>query len=120
MHWKRWPYWARGGIIAVFFLLLLWTLGVSFGTSLLSSFTVPPVLLPLLATSRGIEPLFSCTVSWSPARPDCQGITELVVQALVWLIVFGLYMGVGACIGFLYGKLKTRKQRSTGFPLSQE
>ena len=108
MNWKNWPYWVKGGIIGAIVMILI--IGVDYvgacygGTKqeFCGYFTIMaslPLAFLLLGKLTAFE-IFSTKVS----------ITEYMVSAVI------LYFILGAFIGFLYGKYKSRKQFNTGSP----
>ncbi len=110
MHWKNWPYWVKGAILSlVIFAILLF---IQFQ---LSDYRNSHVWLnylrrffsyiPVAITWKLIVPL-SCKVAPHCLNPD------LVTAISLYLIE---YLGIGALLGYLYGKIKNRdKARVNG------
>lgn len=114
MNWKNWPYWVKGGAIALILPFLLYMLEVSFGTSIFSYMTVPLFVFPLFLIARSIENIFGCTIGSGilaiPDFPTCESISELLIGVSTWLFLIALYFTMGTLIGHFYGKFKNRRE----------
>ena len=117
-HWKSWPYWVRGGIIAVIFFIVLYILATTFNFYI-PRVTTPVLLFPFLTTYSILEKILGCTVGHglfvTPGLSSCDATTEFLVESVTWLLVATCYFVAGIGIGYLYGKWKSRKS-----PLAKE
>lgn len=92
-NWKHWPYWVRGGILT----LVVASMVVAFSHDL--SLAKQLLLLPVMMLTRGIYLfvyLFLSTLDFN-------------IDTLAYPIFIILYGGIGALLGYLYGKFKNRK-----------
>ena len=124
MHWKSWPYWAKGAIlfagiyaiIAAFsiigqmwmrlhpptgsFQFLEW-----FNIGLLAWLSIP------LFVWKPVLVLFGLDIV--PAINNTDLAFALIIVLISWFLI-------GAIVGSLYGKLKDRRQVKSGFPPARE
>lgn len=106
MGWKTWPYWLKGGIICLIIVILLTIIGVGIF-----------YLLGLVFQISGIIPLFSFIIAISPGL--FIGITLLGmsfksfsgIDAIITIIIsIIIYFIFGTFIGWIVGKVKSRRQ----------
>lgn len=106
MRWKNWSYWLRGGLIGIitFILLFIVSIPINVKTSFpVSSFSYYFPMIPLVVLSK----IFPESIKMFLGE-----IAVRVGGAWVFgvLINFMLIFLMGSLIGFLYGKIKNRKQ----------
>ena len=108
MGWKNWPYWVRGGGIAVLYVILYFL--VQNITQLNKVILI--VFFPLLIIYFLI---FAVVITYSggvlidSTQVDLQQVNTLgaiILNVLLFIVFFIL----GALIGFIIGKIKSRKQ----------
>lgn len=115
-NWKSWPYWVRGGSIALTLPVLLYLLaaGVRF---YIPTVTMSLVGIPLLLIGGIVEKIVGCTVGKGilavPGLSSCSVPLEFWINGVTILIIAACYFAIGSLIGYLYGKSKNRKQLST-------
>jgi len=114
--WKKLPYWAKGGIIGASIVILLAILNL-FVSSNDTSVILYPVIYAYLAfigLSLGVfTSLLSghFGISWNTFYVQCSNfmcpanITGVLISAVIWFLI-------GAIIGWIVGKVKSRKQNN--------
>ena len=100
--WKEWPYWLKGGVIITIIGLILFFVGILF--IYLDLFFNPchgDVCASGFLTSIGI--LFFSVFAWPMMLAQNQDI-------LIWTLIISILQLfiIGAIIGFIYGKIKSR------------
>ncbi len=96
MHWKNWPYWVKGGVIAGIVTLIIGGYYILYdGRSDVLTAIYAPGLSALFISKGG---LFS-------------GNNPSLFEEFFAITLNGFVYGV--LIGWLYGKFKNRKQLST-------
>jgi len=91
MSWKNWPYWLKGGVIGLAFIILLEII------NLLLSFLV--IHLPFINAFENID-IFSLIL----CRGFCSGENRMVQLITIW----PSYFIIGAIIGWIIGKIKQK------------
>ena len=99
MNWKSWPYWVKGGIVALFISLVALVVGIWLG------FAGELILLPFLA-----GPTMIANLLFGFKILSFDSLNLMFLWVLVVYLVF--YFLFGAFIGYLYGKIKNRKSLS--------
>ncbi|MBI2631989.1 hypothetical protein HYW75_03225 [Candidatus Pacearchaeota archaeon] len=95
MGWKNWPYWLKGGVIGIIFIYLILLLGI-FNILNENSFLYI-LLLPALVV------FFYFPYTFNLGGYEWQFITYSI---------YGLI--IGALIGWIYGKIKKKKETNIG------
>ncbi len=93
MNWKKWPYWVRGGVI----FSMVGTTG-----ALLTNFESDFFMLPVFPFILNVGLFIS---DKSPSSDDL--LRENFVLTIDVLIG---YFIIGSILGWLYGKIKSRKK----------
>lgn len=103
MNWKNWPYWVKGGIL----------LGVTI-TLLLSLVTIfrVPVVSNYVENNFGIFlgiPILLSMMTGLGHADIMTGELDLLAHITFLSVTFVLYFPIGAILGYLYGKIKNRR-----------
>ncbi len=109
MGWKDWPYWVKGGIIAIIVHIILLPLLL---LSIWTSYSTPPTD----AGAIGAAILFGASIG-PFISPFIFGILPMPIpfSSVVGYYLIGfifpiiIYFILGAIIGLVYGKIKSRK-----------
>ncbi len=123
MGWKDWPYWLKGGTIfsLVFSIFYLIFFGINLTSSLgglsennTGSFSLGPFLWSLLyLLFRGIDALFynifiRSDFQYNVCRWFSSCATHYQSVLTDFFIVLIIYFIIGAVIGWIYGKIKSK------------
>ncbi len=90
MIWKDWSIWLKGGIIGLIIFLLLMIVSTFNSNSAMGFFFIFPIIL----FCRG--------------NLDC--LSEPMLPILGYVLLAFLYFIIGAIIGLIIGKIKSKKQ----------
>jgi hypothetical protein len=97
MGWKKLPYWLKGGLIGMFFIIIIFIIGELSGYILYNKWVIIPILNLFFVPSVIIlfQPLYDTN-------------SGLVMGASILLISLILYFIIGAIVGFIINKLKRK------------
>lgn len=98
MHWKNWPYWGKGAIIGFVIGSIILAISRYAGSGAVLFFVTLFAMLPGIV----VNDLLS--------QPSSSGIPDM--SNVPYVNIFS-YLIIGAAIGYLYGKIKNRKQLPT-------
>lgn len=99
MGWKDWSYWLKGGIIG----LIISTIVIVIALLQLINYAI--IKWPLLI-------LINLFANQYVAISQCSGDSCIGFLFFVPLLVFIEFFVIGAIIGWIYGKIKQRKEDS--------
>lgn len=95
--WKNWPYWAKGGVTLVITMAIVSLPGIFFMP--LRIIFLPGVLINIL-----FDELFIGGTLYNPTLPEGISIALSIIFSVA------IYFIIGTLFGWLYGKIKNRKQ----------
>lgn len=109
--WKNWPYWLRGGIIAVIFFIIFFT--IIFHALITQKNSIGDDSIWLIKTIDFLRVIkiiiaFPIVVIFLPSfiSDDAPTLSQnLMFNTILYLYIFIL----GALVGWIYGKIKKRK-----------
>ena len=114
--WKNWPYWLKGGVTFSIISLVLSLMITKYMplNIILSGTNFVWILIPSIIISN--IPIFTLfllgfnekTVNLLNAFPDAWYFATPNLYALIFISIF--YFIVGSIVGWVYGKIKSRKQ----------
>ncbi len=113
MNWRTWPYWVRGGAIAVpvyiIGIMAVLLLGGEWD-SLIGKF----ILIPMLVAALPALLLLSFFVPTILVGLDPSSGTQLFTYLIGFQVIFVFaFIAEGAFLGWLYGKIKNRTKESS-------
>lgn len=126
MNWKSWPYWVKGGMVALVITIVMLSIALSrftiyppiaYPMNSLGMTFVGPALAPVFFVAERIEKnVLNCATGEGIFKitdlPSCDSSTKLLITWFAYLIVLMEYFVIGIFIGYLYGKIKNRKRIS--------
>ena len=92
MSWKNWPNWARGGLIGLIIYVLLAISNIS------------PITTILAEVQQSVASMFLSSTPTFAEMLRFAYLFSFVIAPLIWF-------GVGALIGWIIGKVKSRTKK---------
>ncbi len=115
MGWKTWPYWLKGGIIAVLIYLLISIISliefqINYGKSDMGTLGYWIIMLFGIFLFMFYEKLFLFInyLFYQEPYPNKTELLPLIVFILLNAIIYFL---IGSIIGFLINKIKSKKKK---------
>jgi hypothetical protein len=117
MNWKNWPYWLKGGIIGSLTYLIIIVPSLYFTINDIGIFdNIGFNFYLILSLPSAVIPFFgNCSFNYgfNPSKYSYCDIFGFVTGSLPVVALFFsfiTYFIIGGIIGYIYGKIKNRKQ----------
>ena len=107
MGWKEWPYWLKGGIFSISLIILLMLVLLPLGRDCQGHLCI--VSLPYSQYPIIVVWLILGSISLKASNYWILAGNDKTIYAIVFIIPIVLYFIIGAFIGWIVGKIKSKQ-----------
>ncbi len=106
MNWKKWPYWARGGVLGFLVTIIFLPFGYSPVGVVTGFLLAPSVFLVKSFFMRSVVPSEEEIGNTISVSSGVAGVFQVaaILSPIFWFII-------GAILGWIYGKIKSKESR---------